>query len=105
MQRCKFSNRQLEEWKSANRIKVKITVSYSPEMNNISESNNSLIASKAQYSFSDIHQPSTKAFWPDAFLTSIYLLNRPTPDFLNFEYPLQFWMIKCYLLDVLCNLD
>ncbi len=87
-----FGVRDLEFRTKEKGIKVENTIAYSPEMNKIAEQTNSLIAGKARCLLLDAESEINESFWPEAFLTGVYLLNRSSSTFLQFDCPLSVWL-------------
>ena len=61
-------------------------------MNGIAERTNGLIAGKARCLLLDAEPEINESFWPEAFLTGVYLLNRSPSTFLQFDCPLSVWL-------------
>ena len=61
-------------------------------MNGIAERTNGLVASKARCLLLDAATNIGQSFWPEAFSTAIYLLNRSPSTFLKHDCPLAVWL-------------
>ena len=83
-----FGVRELEFWTKEKKIKVELTMAYSPEINNIAECTNGLVASKVRYLLLDTPSKIDQSFWPKAFTIAIYLLNRSLSSFFKYDCPL-----------------
>ena len=78
-----FGIRDLDTWTKEKKIKVKLTVTYSPEMNGIAKRTNSFVASKSRCLLLDARLKISQSFWPEAFTTAIYLLTCSLLSFLK----------------------
>ena len=67
-------------------------MAYSLELDGIAERTNGLIASKARCLLLDTPSKIGQSFWPEAFTTTIYLLNHSPSSFLKHDYPLAVWL-------------
>ena len=84
-QRREFGVQVLEFWTKKKGIKVEYTIAYFFDMNGIAEQTNGLIAGKTRCFLLDEEPEINKSFWPEAFLTGIYLFNRSPSTFLQFD--------------------
>ena len=82
-----FGVQELEAWRAEKGIKIEFSVAYSPEMNGIAERTNGLIVSKARCLLFDSNLG--QSFWPEAFDTAVYLLNRTPSASLAHNIPLE----------------
>ena len=82
-----FGVRKLESWWAEKSIKIEYIVTYSLKMNRIVKKTNSLIVTKARYLLFDSSLP--QSFWPEAFETAVYLLNRLPSISLDYNVPLK----------------
>ena len=87
-----FGVRELESWTKEKKIKMELTMTYSFEMNGIVECTNGLVTSKASCLLFNILSKIGQSFWPEVFITSIYLLNCSPLSFLKYDCPLAVWL-------------
>ena len=87
-----YGIRELESWTKKKKIKVELTMAYSPEMNSIAERTNDLVAFKARCQLLNAPSKIGQSFWPEAFTIFISLLNRSLLSFLKYNYPLAVWL-------------
>ena len=82
-----FGIQELEAWRDEKKIKIEFSVAYSPEMNGIAKRTNGLIVSKTRCLLFDSNLDLS--FWPEAFDTAVYLLNRTPSASLEHNIPLE----------------
>ena len=82
-----FGIQELEAWRAKKGIKIEFSVADSPKINGIAEKTNSLIVSKARCLLFDSNLG--QSFWPEAFDTAVYLLNRTLFASLAYDIPLE----------------
>ncbi|KAL3523116.1 hypothetical protein ACH5RR_015950 [Cinchona calisaya] len=84
-----YNSRQPDKFCSDKGIVHRLTVTYTPQQNSVSEWKNKCVIEMARYLLFEKNLP--KPFWSEAFNASVYLLNRLPTKALKNKTPYEAW--------------